>query len=229
MSAVDERALSRREERALLRRERDGSGPAREGEVPEHNAGATGRFAFLGEVLMTGLLVTLVSIPVITLPVGLAAGIRHLRRVVAAEDSRSRLFWRDVRAALPGAAFGLVVLVLSLVLLLDIDLSRTGMLPGGVVVEVVGWAGLAAVSLALLAAASSWTPEKGWRAALRAVPALVRADVVGAAYLVMAAGFVVVVTWALPPLLLPALGCAALAVVAIPSRPGAQGRIGSAQ
>lgn len=179
----------------------------------------------LGEVLLTGLLMGLVSIPIVTLPAALAAGIRHLRRHVAAEDSRLALFWNDVRrAVLPGAVVGAGVLVLTLLLLLDIDLARSGFLPGGVVVEIVGWAGLAVLAIVLLAAAGVWSPEGGWRAALGAVPAVVRADLFGAAYLVAAAGFAVVVTWALAPLIVPALGCVALAVVALPSRPGAPAR-----
>lgn len=209
--------MTRRQERAARRRDLDGTGPTVEERPPARFPGASARFALFGEVLFTGLLVTVVGLAVVTLPAGLAAGIRHLRRYVAAEDSRIGLFWRDVRRALlPGALVGVGALVLALILLLDIDLAR--FLPGGVVVAWVGWAGLALLALALLAAAGAWTPERGWRGALRAVPALVRADIAGAFYLVATAGFVVVVTWALVPLFVPAIGCAALAVVAVPTR-----------
>ena len=225
MRDLDERPPTRREERARLRRERDGSGPAREGAEPQRNPGASGRFALLGEVLWTGLLIAVVGIAVVTLPAALAAGIRHLRRCVAAEDSRMGLFWRDVRAGLvPGAAVGLGALVLTLVLLLDIDLARSGFLPGGPVIEVVGWVGLAVVAVVLLASAGAWTPDIGWRGALRTTAQVVRDDVAGAVYLLATAGFVVVVTWALIPLVIPALGCAALAVVAIPVRPRSAAR-----
>jgi len=177
------------------------------------------KFALFGEVLTVGLLVTLVGLLVVTLPVGLAAGIRHLRRFVAAEDSRLALFWQDVRAALlPGAAVGAAALVATLILLIDIDLARSGFLPGGAAIEVVGWAGLGAVALVLLTAAGAWSPDSGWRDALRQVPARLRADLPGAAYLLATAVFVGVATWALIPLFLPAIGCAALAVVAIPER-----------
>jgi hypothetical protein len=57
---------------------------------------------------------------------------------------------------------------------------------------------------------------------VRAIPAAVRADVAGALYVVATAVFVGVATWALIPLFIPAIGCAALAVVAIPAR--ARGR-----
>ncbi|MCR2792236.1 hypothetical protein NQ156_04080 [Microbacterium sp. zg.Y625] len=210
---------SRREHKAALRAERSGAGPVRTEGPPPRFPGASGRFALFGEVLQTGLLMTLVALPVITLPAALAAGIRHLRRHVAAEDSRLQFFWADVRrAVLPGAVVGAVALVATLVLLLDIDLARSGFLPGGAVIEIVGWVGLAVVSVALLACAGAWTPALGWRGALRCVPAAIAADPAGALYLAATAVFVVVSTWALVPLFIPAIGCAALAVVAIPTR-----------
>lgn len=211
--------MSRSQERAARRAELSGSGPTRHGAPPARFPGARARFALFGEVLLVGLLVTVVGIAVVTLPAALAAGIRHLRRFVAAEDSRVGLFWGDVRrAVLPGLPVGAGALVLTLILLLDIDLARSGFLPGGALIEVVGWAGLAALALGLLVAAGAWTPATGWRGALRAVPGRVRADLGGAAYLVATAGFVGVATWALVPLFVPAIGCAALAVVAIPER-----------
>ena len=219
MARRGDAATSRRAESAARRADHSGSGPT----LSEHTAspfpGARMKFALFGEVLTVGLLITLVGLLVVTLPVGLAAGIRHLRRFVAAEDSRLALFWQDVRAALlPGAAVGAAALVATLILLIDIDLARSGFLPGGAAIEVVGWAGLGAVALVLLTAAGAWSPESGWRGALRQVPARLRADLPGAAYLLATAVFVGVATWALIPLFLPAIGCAALAVVAIPER-----------
>ena len=46
-----------------------------------------------------------------------------------------------------------------------------------------------------------------------------RDDLAGAAYLVATAVFAGVVTWQLVPLVIPALGCIALAIVAVPERP----------
>lgn len=207
--------------KAAQRSARDGSGPASEGYDAGPNPGARSAFGLFGEVVLVGLLVSLVGLAVVTLPAGLAAGVRHIRRFVAAEDTKLSLFWADVRAALPGgSAVGAAAGALTLLLLLDIDLARSGALPGGPVVEAVGWAGLAAVATALLIAASRWTVEGGWRGALRSVPKAVASDVPGTLYVLATAVFVVVVTWALGPLIVPALGCAGLALVAIPSRPG---------
>lgn len=218
-AAHDRAPLSRRAQRAARRAALSGSGPTRDDTPPTRFPGARAKFALFGEVLLTGLLVSLAGVLVVTLPAALAAGIRHLRRFVAAEDSRVGLFWADLkRGVVPGLAVGAAAVVLALILLLDIDVARSGFLPGGAAIEVIGWAGLAALALALLTAAGAWTPETGWRGAVRAVPGLVRADVPGAGYVVATAVFVGVVTWALPPLFIPAIGCAALAVVAIPER-----------
>lgn len=209
----------RRAARAAERDARSGAGPVR-GDVPiARFPGAAAKFALFGEVLLIGLLVTLTGLLVITLPAALAAGIRHLGRFVAADDSRVSLYWRDVRTGLlPGAVVGLVVLVATGILLLDIDLARSGFLPGGPVIEAVGWAGLAVLGLGLLVAAGRWAPETGWRHAVAGAPRTVAGDPVGSMYLLVAVGLVVLLTWVLPPLFIAAIGCAALAVVAVGAR-----------
>ncbi|HYH78924.1 MAG TPA: hypothetical protein VEX86_03985 [Longimicrobium sp.] len=243
-------ALDRREARAARRADLSGSGPTREERPPARFPGATAKFALLGEVLLVGLLVTLVSLPLVTLPAALAAGIRHLRRYIAADGSPISAAWRDFGKALPGGlVVGAVSVVLTAILLLDVDLAGSGMLPGGAAVAVVGWIGLAVVAVSVLAAAGAWAPqgrasasrgfgaeprkgrasasrgfgaeprkERGWRGAVRGIPHALASDIPGTFYLAATAAFVVVVTWALPPLLIPALGCAALAVIAIPAR-----------
>lgn len=211
--------MDRRQLRAAKRADASGSGPTLEERAPARFPGATGAFALFGEVLLTGVLVAIAGIAVITLPAALAAGIRHLRRYLNAEASPVRFFWRDVRSALPGGLLvGLVAVVLTGILVLDIDLAGSGMLPGGVVIAVVGWIGLVLGAVVLLAAAGAWSPERGWRAALWSVWPSARSDVRGAAFLAATAVFVGVATWMLVPLIVPALGCAALAVVAIPER-----------
>lgn len=211
--------MNKREEKAARRAEVSGAGPVRGEHTPSRFPGVAGSFNLFGEVLLVGLLVTAGGVLLVTLPAALTAGIRHLRRYLNAEASHQRQFWHDYKKALvPGLAVGVAALVLTLLLVLDIDLARSGALPGGAVVEVIGWVGLAVVAVVLLAAAGAWTPESGWRAALRSVPTALASDVPGALYLVATAIFVCVVTWALPPLVIAGLGCAALAVIAIPAR-----------
>jgi hypothetical protein len=211
--------MDRRQLRAARRADASGSGPTLEERDAPRFPGAAGAFALFGEVLMVGLLITIAGLAIVTLPAALAAGIRHLRRYVAAEASPAALFWQDVKKALPGGlVVGVVSVVLTLLLLLDIDLAGSGALPGGGVIAIVGWLGLAAVAVAVLAAAGAWTPQRGWRAAVRSIPHTIAADIAGALYLAATAFFVGVATWMLVPLIVPALGCAALAVVAIPTR-----------
>jgi hypothetical protein len=181
--------------------------------------GAANRFALFGEVLWVGILVVACSLPIVTLPAALAAGIRHLRRFLAAEASGVKLYLADVRRALAGGVVvGLAVVAAALVLWFDVRLAASGALPGGPVVGAVGVIGLVAVGLALVLAAARWTPELGWRPALRAIPAAAAGDPVGAAYLVVALGLTVVVTWQLPPLIVPGIGCLVFAVVATAER-----------
>lgn len=209
----------RRAARAAARDARSGAGPTRDGAEPGPNPGAAAKFGLFGEVLTVGLMMTLVALPVVTLPIALAAGIRHLRRFVAAEDSRSTLFWADVRAGLLcSLGVGVPAAILAAVLTIDILLAGTGALPGGQVIAVVGWAGLVLLAVALLIAAGEWEPETGWRTAIRAVPQVAIADPVGTLYLAATAVFVGVVTWMLVPVVIAGLGCAALAVVAVPER-----------
>jgi len=213
--------MSRATDRAARRAALSGSGPTHdESATTARFPGAKSAFGLLGEVLLVGILMAIVSLPVITIPAALAAGVRHLRRYLRAEDSGLEWFWRDVRASLlGGVGIGAASVVLAAVLALDIDLAGSGVLPGGPIVGVVGWLGLAALALALFTAAGRWSPNVGWLGAFRGVPRAVREDPAGAAYLVATGVFAAVVTWQLVPLVIPALGCIALAIVAVPERP----------
>lgn len=212
MSAHD-RGARRASRRAAL----DGTGPTRD--QPPANPGAIGAFALLGEVLLAGIIVTVLSIPIVTIPAALAAGIRHVRRFVRAEGSPMSALWRDALRALPGGVVtGIVVAALAAVLAVDILLAGSGGLPGGEAIAAAGWAIAALAGGALLLASAAWSPESGWLNAVRSIPGAVQADPVGALYTVTAAAFVGVAAWMLVPLAVPALGCAVLAAVAIPSR-----------
>ncbi|WP_242682160.1 hypothetical protein [Desertivibrio insolitus] len=207
--------------RAADRAARSGSGPTQQ--EPSRLPGATGGFSLFGEVLLVGLLVSLAGILIVTLPLAVAAGIRQLRRYLRADDSRPVLFWHDLRRGLlPGLGVGVAALVLVLILLIDVDLARSGALPWGEVVGAVGVVLLVLLAAGLLAAASLWSPEDGWRSAIKATPSYLWRDPVGALLLAVAAGFVVLATWQLFPLVVPALGLACFAAVAVPERPSRQ-------
>lgn len=212
--------MDRRQLRAARRAEASGAGPTLGDHVPARYPGAKGVFALFGEVLWTGLLITIAALPIITLPAALAAGIRHLRRYIAAEQSHTRAFWQDWRLALlPGGLIaGVITAAAAIVLALDVIVAQSGALPGGPAVALIGWAGLVALGTALLLTASAWTPETGWRTAIRGIPRTAGADPAGTAYLAIAAILVGVLTWMLAPLILAGLGCAAFAAVAVPAR-----------
>ncbi|MFB7894617.1 DUF624 domain-containing protein [Microbacterium sp. NPDC056044] len=213
--------MDRRELRAARRADASGAGPTLEERAPARYPGAKGAFALFGEVLLTGLLVTAAGILVVTLPAALAAGIRHLRRYVNAEQSHVKTFWQDWRRALPGGlVVGLAAVLLTFVLTLDIYLANSGALPGGGLISIVGWAGLVIGAVALLVASGEWTPEGGWRAAVRSIPSSIASDPIAAVYLAAAAVLVGVMTWMLAPLIIAGLGCAVFAVVALPARRG---------
>jgi hypothetical protein len=207
-----------RARRAADRAARSGSGPLPGSATIARFPGAAAKFALLGEVLLVGVVVLALSIPLVTLPAAVAAGAAHLRRFIAAEGSSMRLLLADFRAALRGGiGIGAAALVVAGVLTLDILVAPS--VPGGGVVAVAGWVLLIALGTVVALAAASFSPDAGWIAAVRRLPALVAADLGGAVYTAVAVTFTGFITTVLVPLLLPALGCLILALVAIPERP----------
>lgn len=205
--------------RSERRASRSGAGAVHGDEELIAHPEARDWFALLGEVLLVGVLVSFASIPLVTGPAALAAGVSHLRRYVRAEGAPLRRAWNDFVRALPGGLIvGAVTVVVTLVLVVDMWLALRSGVPGGAIVTATSLLGLAAVSVTLFASIGLWTPDLGWRGAVRAVPASVRSDVPGALYLLSAAVFAVVVTYQLVPLVVPAAGCVALAIVAVPVR-----------
>lgn len=211
--------------RAARRADRSGSGPTVSDAPVARNPGALSWFGLLGEVLLVGILVSVVSLPVLTLPAALAAGVRHLGRYVRAESSSLEAFWRDVWKALPGGiAVGAAALVAGLLLAFDLVLATSGALPGGWLVGAAGIAVGTLLAVGLLVAAGAWHPRTGWTFALRTAPRRIVRDPAGALYLLATIGFAVAVTWQLFPLIVPALGCVCLAMFAVPQRPARRRR-----
>lgn len=174
--------------------------------------------------MVAGVIVLVASVPVITLPLALALGVRHLRRYLLAESHGLGEVVADLRQGLlPSLVVGLVTLLLTAALAADVLLAGSGLLPGGRAVVVAGWVGLAVVGTVLVVAARLWSPADGWRVALRAVPSELGGDPVGAVYAAVAVGFVALLTWQLPPLLLPGLGLLVFASLAVPERLVARG------
>ncbi|ONI92687.1 hypothetical protein ALI22I_02405 [Saccharothrix sp. ALI-22-I] len=177
------------------------------------------RFALFGECLTAGLLVLLVALPVVTLLPALAAGCAHIKAHVDGETTAVRAFFERVRVALPGSwPVSIGVIAAFAVLAVDVVLLRSRVAGGGFVAVVCG---VAAVGLAVvvLRAAAAWSPGVRWTALAREAPRHAVADLRGSCLLVMALGVLLIVTWQLPPLLLPMLGCVLMAAVAVDRRP----------
>ena len=185
--------------------------------------GAKQRFALFGEVLLTGIIVVVLSIPVVTIPLAVAVGKRHLMRFLRAEGSQLSLVAGDVREGfIGGVGIGCAWLAATGVLLMDLLLVASGALPCGIAVGALATVLLAALTVLTLWVAAAWTPVVGWRAAVRLGFASLRTDAVGSAYLLVGAALVVLFTWMLPPLIIPALGCVCFAVAAISARHAAR-------
>lgn len=185
--------------------------------------GAKQKFALFGEVLLTGIIVVVLSIPIVTIPLAIAVGKRHLTRFLRAEGSQLALVGADAREGfIGGVGIGCAWLAATGILLMDLLLVASGALPGGVAVGALAVVLLAGLTVLMLWVSASWTPVVGWRSAVRVGFASLRADLVGSVYLLVGAALVVLFTWMLPPLVIPALGCVCFAVAAISARHAAR-------
>lgn len=177
------------------------------------------RFALFAECLLTGLLVTLAALPVVTLVAALAAGCAQIRAHVDGESTSLRAFGERMRSAYPGswpwsagAGAGLALLAVDAVVLRN-------RVPGGGAVAAISVAAAAGLAVVLLRAAAHWRPGADWPALLRGtVRHAAVLDPAGSLLLVMALGGLVLVTWQLVPLFIPMAGCVLMATVAIHRR-----------
>lgn len=181
--------------------------------------GARARFALFGEVLWTGMLMTLACVPIITWPAAVAAGATHLRRFLRAEATPVSGFFRDVWRALPGGVLvGTASVALGALVALDLALAARGAIPGGVPVAIVAALVGAGALLIVVVAASAWTAGDGWRAQLARAPRTLVDDPSGAVFTVVALGLAATIAWQFLPLGIPALGLVAFALVSIAER-----------
>ena len=194
------------------------------------------RFALLGETLLTGLLVLVGSLPVVTLPAALAAGSAHLRRHLGGYDTSIRTFARDWLAAVRGLwVLGVLLVVAVVVVFVNTGLTASGALPGASAVRWVTWAASAYAAVVVLRAAAAWSdddPVLGsentgsgtapgsdgvWQLLARGA-ARTRDDPAGSALLLAALVMCGVLVWMLAPLVLVTGGLLSLAVVAVETR-----------
>ena len=176
-------------------------------------------FPLLAETFLVGVIVAIVSIPVVTAVPALAAAVRHLRRHLLGErDDYSRLareIGTAVRQLWPvGVATPAVLLVLGF----NLWLAATGALPAAALVTVVSGVLSAVVLVVVLRLAGRWSPQERWSTQVRAAALRTRTDLAGSALLVSAVGLAAAIVWMLLPLLLVAGGLLALAALSVESR-----------
>ncbi|MWV57767.1 hypothetical protein [Rathayibacter sp. VKM Ac-2754] len=178
--------------------------------------GAANKFALFAEVMFTGVLVTVLALPLVTLPLALAVGARHLRRFVLDEPSTLATALAEARTGLVRSLpIGVGLVLASAALALDLALVAGGTLPGAAAVGAVCAAALAAGLVVLLTASAAWQPDSRWVPLLKESAARSVRDLRGSGAVLVAVLLAVVVTWQLAPLVVPALGCTVFAAVAV--------------
>lgn len=183
-------------------------------------------FALFGETVIIGVLIAVLAAPVVTALPAMAAGVGQLRRHLSGESVRLTDTLRDFTSACRAmwtAALGFTGLLLLLVW--NLTLAESGILPGATLVLGVSTLLLAGAFVLALRTAAAWSrpPEEGWPA--RPASDLVRAgagsgisDPLGSGMLVLALLMTGLFVWMLLPMLLLMGGLLALAVVAVEQR-----------
>ena len=190
------------------------------------------RFALFSETLLAGLLVLVLSIPLVTIPAAYAAGIAHLERHLAGRDDSLRGLWGTFRSALPGSwKLGITTAAAAVVIVLNLLLATVGQLPGSAVVLPATLILAAAGAVLLLRTAAAWsdvdwsdvaveqpsTPAT-WSAALGNSKALSLRDWTGSVLLAAALFASVVFVWMLVALFVVVPGMLILASAAVKIR-----------
>ncbi|ONK15071.1 hypothetical protein [Streptomyces sp. MP131-18] len=184
-------------------------------------------FALFGEVVITGLVVALLTVPVVTALPALAAGAAHLRRYLTGDSVRVADLLRDFTAAcrtLWPAALGWTAALL--LLLWNLSLAQADVIPGSAGMLAVTVLLLAAWGSLLLRAAAAWRPGRAAAPTVHAAVARAREDVAGSVLLAFACGMCLVFVWMLLPLYLVAGGLLALAAIAVEHRAAARAEPG---
>ena len=192
-----------------------------------HEPVPVNRFALFSETLLAGVLVLVLSFPLVTIPAAYAAGIAHLERHLSGRDDSVRGLWGTFKAALPGSwKLGITTAAAAVVIVLNLLLAWVGQLPGREVVLPATLILAAAGAILLLRTAAAWSDAAGahtdsrtsWRSALEAGQALSLKDWSGSLLLAAALFGAVVFVWMLAALFVVVPGTLILAAAAVKLR-----------
>lgn len=137
------------------------------------------RFALFSETLLAGLLVLVLSLPLVTIPAAYAAGIAHLERHLSGRDDSLRGLWGTFKAALPGSwKLGITTAGAAVVIVLNLLLATVGQLPGRGVVLPATLILATAGAVLLLRTTAAWSDVAGPAADVRQTPAAFDASAV---------------------------------------------------
>lgn len=204
--------------------------------APDREPIPVNRFALFSETLLAGLLVLVLSIPLVTIPAAYAAGIAHLERHLSGRDDSIRGLWGTFRSALPGSwKLGITTAAAAVVIVLNLLLSMVGQLPGSSVVLPATLVLAAAGAVLLLRTTAAWSdfsgaqldsrpdntntpPSAAWSSALNAGKALSLRDWTGSLLLATALLGAVVFVWMLVALFVVVPGTLILAAAAVKLR-----------
>ena len=174
------------------------------------------RFALFSEMLLGGVIVLVLSVPLVTAPAAFAAGAEQLRRHLEGRADSPLVLLRLFREGLAGAwLLGAATAGASAVVVLNLLLGLTGMLPARGLVLPATAALAAGLLVAFLRTTAAWRPERGWAAARAEARAMLSRDWTGNALLAAAVGLAAVFVWMLPALLAVAPGTLVLAAVSV--------------
>ncbi|WLQ07243.1 Poxvirus protein I5 [Arthrobacter oryzae] len=201
------------------------------------------RFALFSETLLAGVLVLVLSLPLVTIPAAYAAGIAHLGRHLSGRDDSLRALRGTFRSALPGSwKLGITTAAAAVVIVLNLLLALAGQLPGQAVVLPATLILAAAGAVLLLRTAAAWSDDAGsaagapkvgaasatasktgasktaWPAALDAAKMLSLRDWTGSLLLAAALFAAVVFVWMLAALFVVVPGTLILASAAVKMR-----------
>ncbi|MCU1436784.1 MAG: Poxvirus protein [Pseudarthrobacter sp.] len=190
------------------------------------------RFALFSETLLAGLLVLVLSVPLVTIPAAYAAGIAHLERHLSGRDDSVRSLWTTFRAALPGSwKLGITTAGAAVVIVLNLLLATVGQLPGSAVVLPATLVLAVAGAILLLRTAAAWPDGSGsdvpgggsaapgaWHSAIATAKALTLHDWTGSLLLAAALFASVVFVWMLAALFVVVPGTLILAAAAVKMR-----------
>ncbi|MFJ4029661.1 Poxvirus protein I5 [Paenarthrobacter sp. NPDC089989] len=192
------------------------------------------RFALFAETMLAGVIVLLLSLPLVTAPAAYAAGVVHLERHLSGRDDSLKSLWSTFRRALPGSwKYGITTAVAGLVIVLNLLLALVEQLPGRTVILPATLLLAAAGTVLLLRTAGNWggpvawdaaTPPadagggEGWAAAYPTAKEDSVRDWSGSLLLLAALGMSVVFVWMLQALFVIVPGALILATAAIKIR-----------